>query len=362
MASSYAGESIAKKVCRVRLYRRTRAAWRDRRVDSKQAKVIFLPGPEAAEVGALKHILGVHPENVLAIDRDAEACGVAEERWPGIRALHGDLGKERTHVEALAFLKGQDPAAAFVHLDLMGNLSEQALKSYVDWCSLCQENGVLAVTYLRGRELPESLGGRMKAAHRDLFVKLSPSALEARLRAPGPLPMFAISKELYRILSADFDRASSHFTAIQVATMTLQAIAAGALSLDGIFSWLGSTKELEARVEAIRNYEQSQGDSLLTFTPLATYCYRAEVSPMGVLVLHRITRATLNSDGYTSLRHQRGRDTSSVIKKDPMEDLLAEADSLEKEFTREQVAEILNVSPGTLTAWRAHRTMGTYAR
>mgnify|MGYP001576964157 CR=1 FL=1 len=49
----YAGESLAKKVARVRLYRRTKEALVHRGVKPADARVIFLPGPEASEVGAL---------------------------------------------------------------------------------------------------------------------------------------------------------------------------------------------------------------------------------------------------------------------------------------------------------------------
>jgi hypothetical protein len=323
----YAGESIAKKVARVRLYRRTREAWKAVGKDVKEARVMFLPGPEAAEVGALRHILGVPPEHVVAIDRDAAAVQRAQEKWPGLHGIVGDLCDPRVNE---AEEKAVRPPGkcwsylySFIHLDLMGNLSRGSLRVYHEWIHRLDEGGVLAATYLRGREVGGSLASVEKERARKLNERRDDLDRDAR-------------RELY-VLSADFDRAMSHLRPLQ------------------------------------RVYERTWNDgwpdpedpdpelSITRLVPIGTYAYRAEVSPMGVLVTQGLTVFNYNQPAHKAMRRRHDVYTTSVIRKDPMIDLLTEADSLEKEFTKQQVAEILNVTPGTLASYRAHRTMGTYA-
>jgi len=335
----YAGESIAKKVARIRLYQRTKQALLHRfgAAELKNVRALFLPGPNASEVGALKHILGLKPENVLGVDSDPEACRQLERRWPGVGVHHGDLFDKETRIKADKIRERYH----FVHLDVMGNLSKKSEILYGMWSRFCALDGVLAVTFLRGRETPND------PDHLQFNRALSKWQTD-RFRAAG-----GEARKLFKMLAPDPERAQSHLNALNAA------------ALEGLFlSKLGS---VDAAIEAMKtSTPEMMAQCVLdlnkegSFTALACHAYRAEVSPMGVLATQRVTQRVLDSDSYAQLRYDLRRNTTSVIRKDAMLDLMAEAESLEKTYPREAVAEILDTTPGTLAAWRAHRTMGTY--
>ena len=93
----YAGESLAKKVARVRLYRRTRAMLEAADVAPGTARCLFLAGPESAELGAIRHILRADMAHSIGIDRDPAACKALRKKWPGGNVVCGDLASWRAH-------------------------------------------------------------------------------------------------------------------------------------------------------------------------------------------------------------------------------------------------------------------------
>lgn len=342
----YAGESIAKKVARIRLYKRTRQALKYFDYKLENVKVLFLPGPQATEVGVLKYLLKTQPKNVVAVDKDPEVCQWARMKWPGITAVCGDLMYPDTVREVRSVCSTYD----FIHLDLMGTLSANSELLYAQWSNLCETNGVMAVTYLRGREQKITPISRQC----QLFGE---KMRDARKHSTGD------AKKYLHLMSADPVRSYAHLMALKVC---------GAVGLlqqnprydDGLDITDGMTDEdindVVLRAAQWRMVEDHVEYG--SFTPLATYAYRSEYASMGVLAVQKVYHDVLESDSYALLRYDRSRHSTSIIKKDPMEDLLLEADSLEKDFTKDQVAEMLGVTKGTLAAWRAHRTMGTYER
>lgn len=376
--SVYAGESLAKKVARVRLYRRTREMLRCRNIDPATIKVVFLPGPEAAEVGALKYIFKARAQNVVGIDRDEVAIEALRKKWPGACGILGDLA-DRSLVEDEAgpfrrvFSTFQSPhdLAGFIHLDLMGNLSVAAALMYCNWAAFCREDGVVAVTYLRGRE-------RIKIPTEASNFEVARGLAKAAVVVDKPIEAFRIcargvqtcfDKVTRRLVAPDPERATSHLIALcetgychQVQRKLINdAVQRGVPSITRGQLGEATARALDALM-APGVFERSMhAGELKFFSPIASYAYRAEVSPMGILAAQYVRKPTQQLASYQHAVGQRSRHASSIIRKDPMDDLLAEADSLQKEFSREQVAEILNVSTGTLAAWRAHRTLGTYA-
>jgi hypothetical protein len=133
--AEYAGESLAKKVARVRLYTRVRETllFSNRNLDN--TKVLFLPGPDASEVGALKHILKVKPQNVIGVDIDGDACDALTKKWPETNVIQGDLSKPKTFNKALRDIKsyGEFDGFDFIHLDLMGILKRDSELLYGMW-------------------------------------------------------------------------------------------------------------------------------------------------------------------------------------------------------------------------------------
>lgn len=338
----YAGESIAKKVARVRLYRRTRAMLVAAGIRPSEAKCLFLIGPAACEVGALKHMLGARPENCVGVDRSPEAVAVLRSRWPECNVVIGELletAKRRRDNDP--FFAARDVACAgrsseaagfdFIHLDLMGTCSTETSLLYGIYSALSRPGSVFASTYLRGREVGY--------------------AKEYLQGAKDVLAEGKTAGWIEKILKSDPGRSAVHWNLLF--TGWLDALV-----------WLRSSEDVRAEVlklnlagdlEWLAEINSIHG----AWWPVAGYAYRGEVSPMGVFVAQRFR---LGRDANIArVAEQRSRDSSSVIKTDSMLDLLAEADSLGKEFSKQQVAEILDVTPSTLASWRAHRTMGTYA-
>jgi hypothetical protein len=355
--TEYAGESLAKKVARVRLYTRVREALQFAGRDLNDVKVLFLPGPDACEVGALKHILKTRPENVVGVDIDGDACKVLTDRWPKANVVKGDLKKAKTFRYSLEDItmngSKEFDGFDFIHLDLMGNLRGDSEFVYGNWGRLCAENGVMAVTYLRGREHPTKVKPNVKKV-RDT-AKMQVSMME---HATGE------AKKLKKILAPDPERALSHLLAINQGYHKMLLIDEADGDVDAaIDNYTDFVKEAERRIKksGVRGMLEYRAEmEQLHFTALASYSYRADTSPMGVLATQLVSIDTLESDSYAILRYKNGRHTSSVIKKDPMEDLVAEADLLAIHYGKQEAAEILHVSTGTLAAWRAHLTRGTY--
>jgi len=355
--TEYAGESLAKKVARVRLYTRVKETLLFSKKNLDDTKVLFLPGPDACEVGALKHILKVKPENVVGIDLDGGACEALHDKWPDANIVKGNLLNTKTFcamVDDMATSAKDMHGFDFIHLDLMGGLNIHSEYLYGNYGRLCVENGVMAVTYLRGREHPTKVSLRVKQTR------------EMAKEVISRMPRTGENKLLLKMLAPDPERAMSHLIALNSGHNMVQYIeetgsaeeAADAMS-DEVDLFCEAAEELGLR-DAVEMHRILYGDRL-QFTLLASYAYRAETSPMGVMAAHRITYDTLESESYALLRYKHGRHTSSVIKKDPMDDLLKEAELLAVNYGKEEAAEILNVSTGTLAAWRAHQTRGTYA-
>jgi hypothetical protein len=266
----------------------------------------------------------VTPDRALAIDRDEAAIKMVEQRWPGVNTICGDLCEERTFraVANTTLVRNGHVPVHFCHMDLMGPLTDAAFAAYTRWVAFVDACGVFGVTYLRGREMRGSAGAVSRTHGTEILTKASPA--------------------FRRLLSPDYGRAFSHLCAINGADTTFHALRFG---------------------RDLTNFEALQELQLQlpwTLVPVGTHCYRSEHSPMGVLLTQRMMRAKLNSS-YRQFQFKTTRNVSSVIPKDPMGDLIAEADSLLKDYSKAAVCEILDVEPSTLSAYRAHLTRGTYA-
>lgn len=337
--AQYAGESLAKKVARVRLYKRAREVLKYRLPSLREVRALFLIGPDAAEVGAIRHILGVRPENMVGVDRDQKAVGALKAREPNAQGVVGDLMDPEVFEAVKMFAEATD-GYHFIHLDLMGNLPNHTAQIYGNYGNIVALDGVCGCTFLRGREPLRQ--------QQDFLHTWAKECAEGQYSLGGPL----------KTIAADEERMSAHFLALQMGVMVRR--------LGELF--MMSPEELKDPMNVFDRLFQLPYDTqrqirrrIGRYYPVAGHAYRAETSPMGVLLAQRTLFGTWQTpEHYEKFLKASGRLVASVIKKDPMEDLLAEADSLQKEFTNEQVAEILDVSSGTLAAWRAHRTMGTY--
>lgn len=349
--SEYAGESIAKKVARLRLYRRVKQVMDSVGTSTRDMRMMILIGDEACEVGCIKHLLNVKPEGVIAVDRNPEACKMLSRRWPEVQVINADLESKKTFTTVRSWLKNA-PGLDFIHLDLMGNMSNSATALYGIWLEFLSSNGLMGVTYLRARENEKNM------SHMLVTLRQASKALIPSMKNTPEL------KRMHRLMGADSERAHWHLTAMKTAHLITHFIKeykdseeANHHMVEWLKEWqtvlrLGNHREVQHWMELYDNP---------TITPMATFSYRSEVSPMGVLLVQKVERELLKSQGFENLQYSGGRFSCSVIKKDPMLDLLAEAESLHKIMDWDAAAECLNVAPRTLVAWRAHRTMGTYA-
>lgn len=332
----YAGESLAKKVARVRLYLRAKRLLDAAGVECKT--VFIMPGPEAAEVGCLRHIL--KPERILAVDRDPEAIEALLKKT-------GDDPFEITSWTSELSKAVLEERYQFANFDLMSNLNGRPGELLSDFMGYLAPGGVAAVTYLRAREIG-TMHERVDSAKLAFRVLDLPREMK-RLFAADPRAWVVYNE----VVDAYFWKAVE----FSDPDKTRQKIG---------YDWRKPSHH-QVLADMMRNDLAKL--NIVNFIPVATYNYRAEVSPMGVMMVQGIHGKP--TDRW--IRERMGKVTNcplferrliaSVVKKKPMRDIINEVDHLESMgFEHRAIAEILNVKFGTLSAWRAHETMGTYVK
>ena len=335
--AEYAGESVAKKVARIRLYKRVREMLMAVGKEPSKARVVFLPGPDASEAGALLEILKVRPENVLAIDRDEKCVRAAEKKLPGCSWIHGSLSDFDTLKELEKWGRPD-----FIHLDLMGTMSATTAAAYGQYGHWLEPNGIIALTYLRARELPEHLD-------KMLWTKKVGTTMADRQDKAKDKD----SRRIAYIVSADSKRTMRHAIALIHYSEGWAATLRFKGDMKKARAWLFNEK---ARRRELKS------PAACGFNGICSYAYRGEVSPMGVVALQKTNRILGGSDDYRRVWFRKSPYVRSAIRRDSMLDLLKELDILKEEgLSEDQIAAIADVGRGTLPAWRAHRTMGTYS-
>jgi hypothetical protein len=339
VSGEYAGESIAKKVVRARTYLRAKemlhAAGR-----TDNLTVVVLPGPDAAEVGCLRHIL--KPKHIFAVDRDQSCVDhFFDKSDPMLDDDYEILTQGYT-----GELEDFNPECGidFANLDLMGNINGdpgETASLVTNWLNMW---GVASITYLRGRE---------KGEIRDYVTNTPKGLLTSRM-----------TRQTRRRWGPDPIRSSAIFGSLQRG-MHRRLVEGTALKY-GLEDNFRDPKILDwAAAESALYLRDRDG---IHFTPIASYSYQAN-TPMGVLVAQLINEKKERS-GWEKLLNGKAnkfgikdrRLISGAIPKDPMVELLREADFLAKEgYSTSAVADIFDVSTGTMAAWKAHRTMGTYS-
>lgn len=145
MTDTYCGESAGKKIARAQLYR-------DMMELSSQGKVprgrwVTLAGRDAEEVSILRDYIGLRASDVVFVDRHSAGLLAVRRKWPGTTTFLGELS------ECLSAIDGD---VAFVHADFMGPVSPSWRNDVGSALNRVHPHGgVVAATYLRGRESPE---------------------------------------------------------------------------------------------------------------------------------------------------------------------------------------------------------------
>lgn len=289
--AQYAGESLAKKIARVKLY-----------LDISQhlprdgtSRVVGLAGPEANDVSLCEAFNIAHPSRICLADLDEEAVTVAKAR--GATTFHGPM-HQMPHPEPVDL-------AVF---DWCGYAdSTHAISAYRAF--KYRVGSVICVTFARGREQTDS-------------------APQEHLRDNAKINMPTTLDNARKV----------------VAAKTISS----ALGIPILF-WAQDSSA------------HSIKDSAPILHLVSILDYQGHSMPMGMVAL-KISRK------YEFMRRcRKGNDVSRsekiswhppVKKNADVLECLRIADYLEEEGI--DPAKALAVSPGTLAAWRAHRTMGTY--
>lgn len=139
----YIGETDAKRLARWQLYNRVNAL--QPAGVRKDSVAVVLAGPEAGEIGTLRHLLKYTPQQVLFVDVDKTGLEVAKRRWRGVRTYHGDV------VDALRQL---EQPISFLNLDFMGQVNEARVEAFRAAAPWLVPGAVVSYTFFRGREMP----------------------------------------------------------------------------------------------------------------------------------------------------------------------------------------------------------------
>lgn len=301
---NYPGESIGKKIARARAY-----AWARYALPRRECSVLALCGPTAADIGLIQaYRITDDPSMVTLIDVDDAGLAVARQRWPGVKTFHGQAGEyvgtqavDLAVMDFCGLLEGRDNLSALTAL--RGRL---------------RLGSVVCLTYTRAHETRGSVTStamRYVKGFEDEDIGYIHNGRPGRVR--------------------DAVRAAYMAGARAGASM---AVLAGAIGLP-----------------YVRRKGLKEGEMVVLYGGSIGYI-GAGKTPMG-MTMARIGKA------YELYRGPRIRPIasggswicgdSSALSATKWADKIAAAGF--------DAAKALNVKPGTLAAWRAHRTMGTYA-
>lgn len=280
----YGGETISKKIARVRAYSLAHACMGGQ----PDGLLLALAGPEARDADVARAFWAIKGEHALFVDTEPDGLRVAQSKLPGCG----------TH---LGYLKpGVVPGpVALAVLDFCGSVETKASReAMASLRGLLRRGSAVIVTYLRARERPWARRDRMLARFE---------------RSSGP------------------------------ADPPLASVVRSKVALEGLAQAVG----LPA-VHMARKFGRVR-DNDLVLVPMFLIDYWSKRSPMGMLVV--VVRR------WFEVRKVKPPVWVPSCESSPRE-LLSVADLLDKRGVDPSLA--LSVKPGTLAAWRAHRTMGTY--
>lgn len=148
----YPGESEGKKAARLLLY--TTSIFH---LIGVQGDVLTLSGPEASEYAPLRILTRITGGRVIMADTDPAAAAAA-------RSTGADVVHHGCVVDLMRSLRVQGRRLAFVHLDFMGHAGTLVSSALTAASRCLAPGGVVAVTFLRGRESASVFQNRHAAA------------------------------------------------------------------------------------------------------------------------------------------------------------------------------------------------------
>lgn len=306
---AYIGETPIKKMARLvywtNVERLMGSSFRSR-------KHVFLASEHAGDANTLL-AMDVPPDNIVAVDCDPRACAKASRQFPQIRVLHSDI------VKVLEAWTGYHPGS--VYLDFCSELCPRTVKTVDRVVSLAQGSSVLGINLLKAREK-----GRYRRYVQDMAVRLDSD--RRVFKDARRLDLSGNNYEgSYREKLSKWQTGSRFLLEAQGGKM-LSRHAALITSLE---CYTGQT-----RVPAIRSILSYQTNS-----------------PMAIGIYELVWRSKLMAPGIDA----RSDGLIGTIMPHTMADV---RDLCLNETLGPRTAQLLNVSPATLAAWKAHATRGTY--
>lgn len=308
--STYKGDSPAKKLARVEFWRRLVPTI------PKEGRIVVLASREMGDYGVLK-ALG-YGARVVAVDRDSVAAAAAAAKFPEADVRLGDVAhvvSELTESVAVAFL------------DFCAPLSPHTYATSRDVVDLMPDGSLFAVGLLRGREQ------------------------DMRVTAPLPAPPSWNRKKRRRLGSQygrDFVR-----EVMTVKTSTLHDQSARGLLANNI-KWEGREKEPPWH----GSYKRAalfgltiRATRRLVMQRTVSYHSRGNTNGVPMTYAAYVVDTSGRSAAATTLDHHQ-----HVV--GGMAEVRLAAISLSVEGL--DSALMLNLPPGTVAAWKAHETRGTY--
>jgi hypothetical protein len=136
----YLGETNQKRLARLAVFE----SLRNRTLPD--GWFVMLAGPEAGDVGCLRHILKVDPAKVVFVENDPKhrtGLNKAVQQWPGVRTYFGDLRH---------FLKTAKEPISMLNADLMGPMKLRDTEIFELVTTKLKPGSVVSYTFYRGRE------------------------------------------------------------------------------------------------------------------------------------------------------------------------------------------------------------------
>ena len=278
---TYCGETDGKRLARAELYK-TVVRWWESIPPSRSGYLFGLAGPTAHELGAWKHILCWPAERCVVVDINPAGVDSAQQRMPGCIALCGDAR------DAIAAMRTD--AVSLAHLDFMGHATDVVVDSLKSMSRRIVPGGMLALTYLSGRE-------RSGSARWD-EIRACGNAYRQTIYGRNETPPSAVFRP-------------------------------GAYT-----AW-------------VQRYAKD-------IHPVFSGAYRSRRSTMGVIMWRRDIRGERDRKRRPKFGHLEGGQHALRLRREVL-------GWVDRGWPLAPVAEIFNLAPATISAWRAHRTMGTYA-
>jgi hypothetical protein len=312
MQDTYKGESPTKKLARVFIWEMI-GRYHPRSLN-EAGNFLVLGSREGGDVAFLIGT-GCDPKRIFAADTDADACAILRARFPGVNVLHGDIAE--------ICKDNRLPKFDVIFLDFCGPVTPRTLRTFhLALLRKMTENGTAVIGVMRGRELALDIRQTIETerAHCEEAVKSGERAPEMPDNTRGA----AIDKWL--------------LDTVRQCGYPYIPMVCGVLHYHSRSAKQGGVPMYMRVFRVKRNILRSGASSFLRSADREWQVLKEKSAVTSGVEVHVIE----NQDDDTKVRGillELARDLPAV--KSP--ELL------------------LNVTKGTLAAWKAHSARGTYA-